>query len=125
MSGQMGDLMTLHLDLIRTLLLHLEKHARDAWIDLAIEEYDEPTVSECVQYLDGLGYVETVIARTFEGEIWKSVRLTPKGNQLLAAARDDRVWGHAQAKEVRLIEGGNPEELKWLLHEATEEMPGP
>jgi hypothetical protein len=123
-SHNTGDKMTAQFDLIRTLLLHVEKHSRDAWIDLSIDGHNEETVSDCVRLLDSLGYIAAVSAWTLHGDIWKSARLTWTGSDLLERARDEIVWARAKEKAAGKIAGCNLTDLKALLDETADEIAG-
>jgi Hypothetical protein (DUF2513) len=120
--------MKLNLDLVRALLAQVDGPPHDdSFINLSIEGFDGETVSEHIRLLDGLGYVTAIAVGTFEVEVWKSVRLTWKGADFLARARDGVAWEHAK----QLVEGrvvGDPEVilevLKRLLNVCADDSSG-
>jgi hypothetical protein len=80
------------IELVRKLLLHIEQHSGDAWIDLWICGYEEDAVSDCVSTLERLGYLETETVSLGDRRYWKSVRPTVRGARLLATARNEEFW---------------------------------
>jgi len=120
--------MKLNLDLVRALFVQADgQPLDDNFINLSIEGFDGETVSEHVRLLDGLGYVTAIAVWTFEGEVWKSVRLTCKGTDFLTRASDRLAWEHAK----QLVEGkvvGDPEVtlevLKRLLNVCADDSSG-
>lgn len=89
--------MKLDFGLVRALLIHVGRQPQhDNLVDLSIVGYDGETVSDHVRLLDSLGYVSAVAVWTFQGEAWKSVRVTWKGADFLARASDDAVWNRAR-----------------------------
>jgi hypothetical protein len=118
------DNMEIQFALVRALLLHVEAHSRDAWIDLSIDGYSEEAVSDCVRLLDRLGYIVAASASTLRGDIWKSARLTGMGSDLLERARDEIVWTRTMEKAAGKITGCNLTDLKALLDETADEITG-
>jgi hypothetical protein len=118
--------MQLDIDLVRELLARVDRQPHDAdSIDLSINGYNEETVADHVRLLDGLGYVTAVSLWTFQGNVWKSIRITWKGADFLTRARDDAAWNRArQMVEERVV--GNSDfkldVLKGLLDAAAEEL---
>lgn len=120
--------MKLDLDLVRKILAHVNRQPLDDdLIDLSIGGYGEHVVSEHVALLEGLGYVTASRIWTFQGEVWKSVRLTWKGSDFLARADDDAVWDRAKQMVSQRVVGGADfqlEVLKGLLDAAADELSG-
>jgi hypothetical protein len=90
------------IELIRRLLLHIEQHSRDAWIDLWICGYEEDAVIDCVRMLQSLGYLETESVRVGNREYWKSVRPTLSGSRLIETARNEVLWSHGRDNATNL-----------------------
>ncbi len=94
--------MTHRIDMIRDLLLHVEKHSADAWIDLWIAGYEEEAVFDCVRLLERLGYFDTVTVSVGDREFWQSVSFTSQGKRLLAAAHSQATWTRAKQNATAL-----------------------
>jgi hypothetical protein len=92
------------LELVRKLLLHIEQHSHDAWIDLWICGFEEDAVSDCVRLLEGLGYLETVSVWVADRQYWKTVRPTLSGNRLLETARNEVLWSHGRSDATNLAD---------------------
>lgn len=84
------------IELVRKLLLHIEQHSHDAWIDLWICGYEDDAISDCVRTLERLGYLETQSVSVGDRKYWKSVRPTLSGSRLLEMARNEQFWSNAE-----------------------------
>ncbi|HUE13889.1 MAG TPA: DUF2513 domain-containing protein [Planctomycetaceae bacterium] len=92
------------IELVRRLLLHVEEHSHDAWIDLWISGYEDDAVSDCVRLLERLRYLETVSVWVGDREFWKSVRPTRSGNRLLDTARNEALWSDKKSDATNLTD---------------------
>ncbi len=90
------------IELVRKLLLHIEQHSGDAWIDLWICGYEDDAVSDCVRTLERLGYLETETVSLGDREYWKSERPTLSGSRLLETARTEVLWSHGRYNATNL-----------------------
>jgi len=120
--------MKLDLDLVRKILAHVNRQPHDDnLIDLSIGGYGENVVSEHIALLESLGYVTASRIWTFQGEVWKSVRLTWKGTDFLTRADDDAVWGRAKQMVTQRVVGDSEfqlDVLKGLLDLAADDLSG-
>jgi len=118
--------MKLELDLVRQLLALINRRPiDDNLIDLSIDGYDDGDVSDHVALLDSLGYVAAVRIWTFQGEVWKSVRIRWKGADFLTRASDDAVWARAKTMVDERVVGDfefKLEMFKGLLDAAAEDL---
>lgn len=116
------ETVTLHFDLLRTIIRHGERHAPTAPIDSLIQAYGEQTVSDCVTLLDTLGYVQPINMWTFDGQVSRSIRLTRKGEAILEGAQGDEFWARAGEKAAAKKGDCSFEDLKQLLIETADEV---
>jgi len=108
---------THRLPLVRAVLLHVQEHAGDPWIDLWIRGFAEDAVVDCVKLLEKLEYARTVRVFVGQREVLKGVELTANGRKLLAAARNEGRWGLVTEESADLAA-----ELKSLADGASNRM---
>ncbi len=87
------------MDLLRTILLELERHPYDGrWPELSIPGRSEQEISYHVRLLDDAGFVEAIDLSTLAGICWRPRRVTYQGHEFLDAARNDTRW--TKAKDI-------------------------
>lgn len=107
------------MDLVRSILLELEKHPHvSTRMDLNIEGYSPDEVSYHVKILDQAGLINAVAdANPPFDPTWVPISLTWEGHEFLDAAKDDTRWN--RAKGIMKEKGGGMvfEVLKSVLVE--------
>lgn len=102
----MGELMKRDMDLVRCILLHVERHEEDsAPMQLRIETHTEEEVSYHVRLLAQANYIDAMCAKGVVAAVWKPMGFTWKGHELLDDIRDEAVW--ARVKELVNDKGGS------------------
>ncbi len=87
------------LDLIRSILLSVEKNADpQAWIDPQVSEGTPDQISYHVMLLTQAGLIEGWDRSAIGVFRWSARNLTWQGHEVLEAARDDAVWHKAKHK---------------------------
>lgn len=87
-------------DLVRTILLALgdgEDSGRD-FACLNVPGRTREEVSSHVKFMHEAELIEAVNLSTLDGRKWKPMRLTERGWEFLALARDDGLWKKAEKK---------------------------
>lgn len=89
--------MKIDYDLIRTILLRLEeRNLTEERNSLAIEGFDDDTVTYHVRYLYQGGLIEAENRSFQTGFRWIPKRMTYAGHEFLQAMRSDTVWQKAK-----------------------------
>ena len=80
------------LDLIRRILIEVEKHPGGGSVRLQIPEYHRSVVSYHVGLLAEAGFVKALMVGGTTREDWVPLRLTWQGHEFLAAAQNEGIW---------------------------------
>ena len=90
------------MDLIRSILLELEKYPEpNGWADIKIEGYSIEEVSYHIKLLAQAELIEAYDVSDGSGFDWRASSLTWKGHEFLEAARNPSRWQEAK----KLISG--------------------
>jgi uncharacterized protein DUF2513 len=114
--------MTVELDLVRSLLLRVERLTHRAPLSSAFDGYDERSLCECVRLLAGEGYLDADLCWTLNEEKPEPLRLTWMGVVLVNAIRNDAVWSRAKQKFAESATPGDLNQLRSVLEETALEM---
>ena len=91
--------MKIDYDLVRTILHKLEeRHLSEEGDPLAVEGYDDDTVTYHVRYLNQGRLVEAVDLSSHSGIDWRPLQMTYAGHEFLQAMRSDTVWQKAKER---------------------------
>ena len=94
------------MDLIRQILMEIEKHREPLGsFSLDIENHSPDEISYHVKLLAEAGLVEALDMSSFSGFEWQATSLTWHGHEFLDAARDETVWN--KTKAVVQAQGGS------------------
>ena len=111
------------MDLVRLILLEIEKSSEDprAQIYLEIPNYTSEQVSYHVMILNDAGLIEACdFSAMGSDNFWCPKRLTWSGHEFLDAARNDSIWNKAKEKASSI----NFELLKEVLLNITRQQLG-
>lgn len=84
------------IDLVRKILLELEKKSQPWAAHLALEGYDHEVVSYHIMLLSEANYITAFDASSNDGIDWMPERMTWAGHDFLDAARNDTLWNKAK-----------------------------
>ncbi len=85
------------MDLVRNILLEIEKHPYDGgWVEISIEGYSTEEITYHLLLLNEAKLVEVYDMSTFGGIDIKPTRLTWDGHEFLDSARDNNRWNKAK-----------------------------
>ena len=106
------------MDLLREILLDLEKKDHSQWVTFHHENYTDEEVNYHVKLAYQAGLIEAKDISTFDGTKWMARDLTWQGHEFLDAAKNDKVWNKVKKKVAE--QGGNIpfDVLKELLKQA-------
>jgi Hypothetical protein (DUF2513) len=121
------------MDLIRAILLDAEGRTSPPRLAVAqstrIEGYDDATIVEHIRMLVDARMVEAHVIETRASSDWRIERLTWKGHDFLAAARDETDWKKAKTKLGSSLGSATLSILKEVLVQIVKErvlgVPGP
>jgi len=116
--------MTVDLDLIRSLLLRIEKLVQGEPFNAPFEGYGERSLCDCVRFLASEGYLDADLCWAPSEEQPASVRLTWMGVVLVNAIRNDTVWSRVKHKLGDGAIGRDPTQLRVVLEDTAIEMAG-
>jgi hypothetical protein len=120
-----GGLMKRDMDLIREVLIEVEKLPFDSGFhDISVPGYTDEEITYHVRLAHEAGLIEATDLTTMDGVCWKPKRLTYEGHEFLDAARSNTVWN--KAKETLLSTSGTItlEALKALLPQIVRMLAG-
>lgn len=103
------------IDLVRKILLEIEKKDRPIPFQLVVEGYEQDVVDYHIMLLNEAGYIVATSARAFKGDSWMPSRMTWAGHDFLDAARDDTLWNNAKRTIGEKVGSTSFEVLKALL----------
>jgi hypothetical protein len=85
------------MDLVRDILLEMEKHdAPGTWPTVTIEGHPEQEINYHMVLMKGAGLIEAAVMDTRQGPIVQPLRLTWGGHEFLDSARSSKVWNGAK-----------------------------
>lgn len=85
------------MDLVRQMLLEIEKHPYTGdWVELAIDGSSPEEITYHVILLHEAGLIEADDVSTMSNIEWRPKRPTWQGHEFLDAARDDTRWSKAK-----------------------------
>ena len=90
------------MDLIRTILLEVEKlPLSGANSELEIPGHTPEEVTYHIMLCQEAGLLDAVDASSFDGTYWIPTRLTYQGHEFLDAARADTIWNQAKTSVLK------------------------
>lgn len=91
-------------DLIRKILIEIERGSGDGYMTVTVEGYSEEEINYHLSLLNDAGFIVGVETRGDDKSNWMVSRLTWSGHEFLEAASDDTRWN--TAKEIMARTGG-------------------
>jgi hypothetical protein len=93
------------MDLIRSILLGLEKRSSPFPQPLVIEGYSARQIAYHVKLLNEAGLIEAIGTSSWAGIDWQPASITWFGHEFLDQARDTATWEHAKSVVVERLGG--------------------
>jgi hypothetical protein len=93
------------MDLVRAILIEIEKFGTVQQYTLDIEGYEEQNVAYHVMLLKEASFILAAVAETSDRIIAYPIRLTWQGHEFLDNARDETRWN--EAKKIAGQKGGS------------------